>query len=362
MRELLIEFQQDARLDQVFVVLTLGSTLIATLGLLANSAAVVIGAMIIAPWITPLRATAFGILRGRLPLVWQGLVTLLSGALMTVSLSCLLGKLAGLPDFGNEVLARTAPNLLDLGIALVAGGIAAYAKVRSEAVSSLAGTAIAVALVPPVCVMGLLLSAGQGGLAMGAGLLYLNNLLGILSGCLVVLAKSGPGLRHHMRRSRMSLISLALTAVLVIPLTRSFIDLVRQGRQQTVQRQVQETIQRLLVRETVTLGQEAQLEAMSIDWSLNPPLIRVVVRASKPDVPSPKQVAEVQKLINDRQGMRFRLLVERSAVEVVGPETAPNPEPVGRDRPPPPPEPPAPPQPIPVTPAPRTVAPPPPPE
>jgi len=69
-------------------------------------------------------------------------------------------------------------------------------------VSSLAGTAIAVALVPPVCVMGLLLSADQWSLALGAGLLYLTNLLGILSGYLVVLAKSGPGLRHHMRRSR----------------------------------------------------------------------------------------------------------------------------------------------------------------
>ncbi|CAK6694265.1 hypothetical protein ICNINCKA_01587 [Synechococcus sp. CBW1107] len=366
MRRLLTEFQQDARLDQVFVVLTLGSTLIATLGLLANSAAVVIGAMIIAPWITPLRATAFGILRGRLPQVIQGLVTLLVGAMITVSLSLLLGKLAGLPDFGNEVLSRTAPNLLDLGIALVAGGIAAYAKVRSEAVSSLAGTAIAVALVPPVCVMGLLLSADQWNLALGAGLLYLTNLMGILSGCLVVLAKSGPGLRHHMRRSRLSLISLALTAVLVIPLTSSFLDLVRQSRQQTLQRELQSTIQNLLVRETVTLGQEAQLDGMTIDWSQNPPLIRVVVRASRPDVPSPKQVAAVQKLVNERQGLRFRLVVERSAVEVVGPETEPNPQPENGESPLPPagttaPEPPRQP-PAAAGAGPAPVAPPPPPE
>jgi uncharacterized membrane protein len=107
MRTLLRDFQQDARLNQVFVVHTLGSTLIATLGLLANSAAVVIGAMIIAPWITPLRATAFGILRGRLSQVLEGLVTLAAGAGITVSLSFLLGKVSGLPDFGNEVLSRT---------------------------------------------------------------------------------------------------------------------------------------------------------------------------------------------------------------------------------------------------------------
>jgi len=143
----------------------------------------------------------------------------------------LLGWLSGLGDFGSEVQARTAPNLLDLGIALVAGGIAAYARLRSEAVSSLAGTAIAVALVPPVCALGLLLSASQWSVALGSGLLYLTNLMGILSGCLLVLAKSGPGLRNQMSRSRLGIVSLGLTALLVVPLTGSFLDLVRRSRE-----------------------------------------------------------------------------------------------------------------------------------
>lgn len=347
-RQLIREFERDARLDQVFVVLTLGSASIATLGLLANSPAVVIGAMIIAPWITPLRATAFGILRGRLKLVGTGLLTLLAGALLTIGLSALLGRLSDLPDFGSEVMARTAPNLLDLGIALVAGTIAVYARIRSEAVSSLAGTAIAVALVPPVCVMGLLLSGGQWDLARGAGLLYLTNLFGILSGCLIVLAKWGPGFRHYMRRSRLSVISLVLTALLVYPLTISFLDLVRSGREQVVQRQITQTIERLLVRETITVGQEGRLESLTIDWDQNPPLIRAVLRMSQPDKPTPKQVAELQRLINERQKLRFRLLVERSAIEVVGPQTEPNAKENGRIplvSPPPLPSPSQPPQP-----------------
>ena len=329
-RQLIVDFERDAGLDEVFVVLTLGATAIATLGLLSNSAAVVIGAMIIAPWITPLRATAFGILRGRLKLVGRGLFTLLVGALLSVGLSLLLGLLAGLPDFGSEVMARTAPSLLDLGIALVAGVIAVYARLRSEAVSSMAGTAIAVALVPPVCVLGLLLSAGHWDDARGAGLLYLTNLFGILTGCLAMLAKWGPGFRHYARRSRLSVVSLGLTALLLVPLSSGFIDLVRNAREELLQRQITETIQRLLVRETVTVGQNARLDSLSIDWTQNPPLIRLVLRTADPDQPTPKQVAELQRLINKRQQLRFRLVVERSPIEVVGPEPAPNPQDRGR--------------------------------
>ena len=155
------QFELDARCDQPFVVLTLASGAIATLGLLADSSAVVIGAMLIAPWMLPLRAAAFGILQGRLLLVGRALLTLLIGIAITVVLSVLLGASVGLPIMGSEVEARTQPNLLDLGVALVAGAIAAYASVSSKALSSLGGTAIAVALVPPVCAFGLLLANAQ---------------------------------------------------------------------------------------------------------------------------------------------------------------------------------------------------------
>lgn len=73
------EFEHEASFNQVFVVLTVGATLIATLGLLANSPGVVIGAMVVAPWILPLQAMAFAILTGRLSMVLQALRTLLLG-------------------------------------------------------------------------------------------------------------------------------------------------------------------------------------------------------------------------------------------------------------------------------------------
>ncbi len=319
-------FGRDAELDEVFIVLSVGAGLIATLGLLADSPAVVIGAMVVAPWIMPLRAAAFAVLFGNIPLLTRALRTLLVGVCATTVLSLVLGKLAGLPQFGSEVAARTVPNLLDLGIALVAGGLATYAKLRSDAVSSLAGTAIAVALVPPVCVMGLLLSNGYWEEAFGAGLLFVTNLLGILTGGLVLMACTDSYFRHELKRSHLGAASFALTGLLLIPLGTSFINLLDQAKQKSTRESVEKTIEQFLTRQTVTFGdkKEVDVERVDIDWAQNPPVVRVIVRVADPERPTFKQVSAVQDEINKRQGLRFRLVVQRTAVDIVGPKEQPN--------------------------------------
>ena len=316
---------RDAELNEVFLVLSVGASLIATLGLLANSAAVVIGAMVVAPWITPLRAAAFAILLGEVRLLGRSLRTLLVGVATTTLLSLILGWVAGLPQFGTEVLSRTEPNLLDLGIALVAGGLATYAKLRSDAVSSMAGTAIAVALVPPVCVMGLLLSHEQWSAASRAGLLFTTNLLGILTGGLVLMAWKDRQFRYVLRRSHLSAASFLLTGLLLIPLGSSFVSLLGKAREDNTRDIVQRTIKRFLTNETLTFGAESVVvEQVDIAWDKNPPVIRVVVRVADPNRPTFKQVSKVQEEINRRQAIRFRLVVLRTAVTVVGPEEKPN--------------------------------------
>ncbi|MFO7629027.1 MAG: DUF389 domain-containing protein [Prochlorococcaceae cyanobacterium] len=312
------------------MVLSVGASLIATLGLLSNSAAVVIGAMVVAPWITPLRTAAFAILQGRLRLFGQAALTLAVGTLLTIAVSAALGLLTGPELFGTEVRSRTEPNLLDLGIALVAGAVATYAKVRSEAVSSLAGTAIAVALVPPVCVLGLTLSASEWPAALGAGLLFATNLLGILSGGLVVLAASAPDFSRRLSRSSLSWVSFLLTGLLVLPLGGSFIDLMGKARHTAAQQRIEATVGELIAGRKELLGNGSTLADLSIDWNQNPPLLRVLLRVSNPNVPTPRQVARAQELINENQPIRFRLVVQRSAVELIGPQTAPNPEEKGR--------------------------------
>lgn len=323
--ELARDFDGDSRLDQVFIVLTVGASLIATLGLLSNSPAVVIGAMLVAPWIQPLRAASFGLLHGMLPLALRALGTLTFGVGLTVALSGLLGVSAGLPVFGSEVESRTTPNLLDLGIALVAGSLASYAKVRNKAVSSLAGTAIAVALVPPVCVFGLLLSGRMWQEAQGAGLLFAANLLGILSGALLTFAATERGLWQQLLRSRLVAISLLLTALLLVPLSGSFVNLVGRAQRQSALQQIEQDITESLRKETITLGRNSELLDVTIDWGQNPPLIRASVRVTNPGLPTPQQVAAVQNFINSRQPIRYRLVVQRTAIEVIGPEAEPNP-------------------------------------
>ena len=342
-------FEREARLDEPFVVLTVAASLIATLGLLADSPAVVIGAMLIAPWILPLRSASFAIVEGRLPLVGRALLTLAVGVAITMALSAGLGWLARLPVLGDEVLRRTTPNLLDLGIALVAGSIATYGRLRPEAVSSIAGTAIAVALVPPVCVLGLLLSIQQWAPARGAALLFAANLLGILSGGLLTLVVSQASLRQQLWRSRIGLVSLLLTGLLLIPLTGSFLSLVKQAQRRQALQQVERAITESLRQRTITLGKNSELTSVSIDWNQNPPLIKAAVSVSRPNLPTSKQVAAVQDFINKQQGFNFRLLVQRVSIDVIGPEAAPNPEPVSVEEaapkpqtaPPPPPQPPS---------------------
>ena len=166
LEELRRSYDGEARLNESFIVLTVGASLIASLGLVADNNAVIIGAMVVAPWILPLRVAVFAILIGQARLLSRSLITLVAGAGITLILSMGLGLIArsqgllvveALPE---QIVARLEPNTFDLGIALTAGAIATYAKVNPGAVSSMAGTAIAVALVPPVCVMGLM-SLGQ---------------------------------------------------------------------------------------------------------------------------------------------------------------------------------------------------------
>lgn len=82
-----------------------------------------------------------------------------------------------------------------------------------------------------------------------------------------------------------------------------------------------------------TLGKDSELVEVAIDWAQNPPLIRAAVRVSDPQLPTARQVAAVQAFINGHQPIRYRLVVQRVSVDVIGPETAPNPE-DSRPRPP----------------------------
>ena len=332
-------YDGEARLNESFVVLTIGASLIATLGVLANNAAVVIGAMVVAPWILPLRVAVFAVLIGQARLLSRSLITLAAGAGITLFLSMGLGLIArsqglllaeALPE---QVTARLEPNILDLGIALAAGAVATYAKVNPGAVSSMAGTAIAVALVPPVCVMGLMLSAQDLSGAQGAALLYAANLLGILIGGISVLAIREPYFREKLRRRRRSRLPVLLAVGLAVLVGQKLYERYERHlfklKQEAAKEQIESDIRYYLKNETLTFGANEALELEKIDfdwpnyWEQNrAPTLQVVVRVTDPTTPSYKQVQEIQDNINSKlswqfQGLELQMQVQRINVSVV---------------------------------------------
>jgi uncharacterized hydrophobic protein (TIGR00271 family) len=295
----------ESTLDSAYIILIVSSCAIATFGLLSNSAAVIIGAMIIAPLMLPIRGLAFGALQADITLFRKGIIAVAVGTLLAVAIACSLGWLVGLPRYGSEILARSRPTLLDLGIAVAAGGISAYGKIEPKISGTVAGTAIAVALMPPICVIGLGLAQGNWSLSLGATLLYLTNLLGIALSCMVTFLVAG---YTSMARARRPLIwTMALTAILVIPLGVSFARLVRQAQLET-------SLRKALLNRTVTFGR-LQLLNSNTNWLANPPEVRLSVRAREPV--TPRQIELLEEFIQREMGQRFTLIFEVGQVEEI---------------------------------------------
>jgi len=295
---------QEAELDVDYVVLTLGACLIATLGLLSNSAAVIIGAMLVAPLMLPIRSVAFGILEGELEIVQTGAKALAVGTGLSIFLSMMIGLGSGFLDYGSEVASRSSPTLLDLGIAITAGGISGYAKVQPRLSSTLAGTAIAVALMPPLCVVGLGIAQFNPALSLGAGLLYLTNLLGITLSCMLAFFIAGYSPFRRARRPLSAVIF--LTSLLVIPLGFSLLELVRQNRL--------EANLRFYLERTETFKRVGVVSS-DTDWQMTPPEVRMLVNANGPI--TAKQVQLLEAHIATKMGRPFRFVFQVSEAQEV---------------------------------------------
>ena len=272
------EISGDSKLNLNFIFLSVASCIIATCGLLLNSSAVIIGAMIVAPLMLPLRGLALGAMKGDVFLFRRGITTLLVGTLLSVVLSAMIGAVASIPftEFSPEILARTQPNLFDLVIALAAGAVGGFAKLRREVSDAIAGTAIAVALMPPLCVVGLSLSQGATFAARGAFLLYATNLLGITLACMLVFIWEGYYV-EKIRMARALLYTVLLTLPIILPLSISLGQLLRQTR-------LQSTLRSILLTRTITVGQQVELVQTRIDWTRNPPEVYLRVR-TRPEAP-----------------------------------------------------------------------------
>jgi uncharacterized hydrophobic protein (TIGR00271 family) len=179
--ELVWNAQKNADPNLDFTVMIVLSAGLATLGLLTNSGAVIIGAMLVAPLMAPISGFSTGMATGLLELTRRASLTMLQGVVLALLISIAMGVLLPIDSPTPEMLSRGSPGVLDAAVALVSGLVAAYASARKGIPAALAGVAIAAALMPPICTIGLGVALQHINMAIGATLLFLANITFIIA-------------------------------------------------------------------------------------------------------------------------------------------------------------------------------------
>lgn len=177
---LFTHLREEGKVNSVYITLLILSTMIATFGLFINSSSVVIGAMLLAPLMQPIVSLSMGVLRQDTMLELNGIKSIFWGVLAVLLTSALIATFTPIERLTTEMSGRLSPTILDLFVAIVSGVAAAYVKSNEKILGSLAGVAIAVALVPPIAVAGIGLGWADWHMFAMAFLLFITNLVGIV--------------------------------------------------------------------------------------------------------------------------------------------------------------------------------------
>jgi len=218
--ELYAQIAKGARLDSNFLLLVVLSTIVAAIGLAEDNVAVVIGAMVIAPLLGPNIAFAFATSLGDKRLAVESLITDLAGLGLALVLSLGMGLIWSIDLSSHEIMARTDVSLASVALAL-ASGAAAVLSLTTGLSSALVGVMVAVALLPPTAVLGMLVGNGRWELAGGAALLLAVNVVCVLLAAKVVFLARGVKPRtwlENTRTKQSSALYLILWVVLLVGL------------------------------------------------------------------------------------------------------------------------------------------------
>ncbi|AOY45159.1 hypothetical protein AOT82_2780 [Psychrobacter sp. AntiMn-1] len=177
--EVRVTIEANALPSKMYFVMNTLSAIIASYGLVTNSAAVVIGAMLVAMMLGPITGVALAIIDYRMPLLRKSLLTVLAGVFLVILVGFVVGLLHQGQPLTNEILSRTQPTSMDLMIALAGGTAGAYAMVSPHLSVAVVGVAVATALVPPLAASGILFANGEIQMGLGAALLALTNIIAI---------------------------------------------------------------------------------------------------------------------------------------------------------------------------------------
>lgn len=288
-----------------FYLLVVLSTIIASFGLLANSTAVVIGAMLVAPLMGPIFGIAFGLATGNNPLLAKSAAAEAMGVLLAVALAWLIGLLPPHPDFGPEILSRTAPTVYDIVVAVASGLAGAFALADKRVSPALPGVAIATAIVPPLATAGLCFSAGRVDLAAGALLLFFANLLAIELTAVAYFTLVGIRRGHLHERFHLGdfvrhfFVSLALLLLIGVFMTRTLLHGIEANREREAIRTV--------LGDALRTSQGARLTELSLEPEKQ--VTRVLATVLTPQELAPEHVARLEDALHREVSAGLRLIV-----------------------------------------------------
>ena len=301
--ELSERLYEGSRSNFDYIVLMVLATMIAALGLIQDSTAVVVGAMLVAPLMTPIVGAGLGLVQGNAMLVRLAGRSVVIGFIVAIITGFIIGMISPGVALNNELMGRGAPNALDLGIAFASGLAAAYALARPNLSAALPGVAIAAALVPPIATVGISLSIGAYSNARGAVLLFGTNVVAIIIGAAIVLhlvgirsAGNGAG---KVWASRLVLSLLLIASLLAVPLSWVFVA-------QITAKEVH-SVQQIVVKHLTPLEGAIHQEPL-ISQGEDVLTIRVVVISAKPIAQGLKDAMEQEIEASIDQDVRLEIL------------------------------------------------------
>lgn len=291
-RDVRQQIHTDALLTGSYLLMNTLATIIACYGLLANSTAVVIGAMLVAMLLGPITGIALGLVDGDNTLLRQSLLAELVGVIAVVSVAFVIGTIHRDIPISSEMMVRTAPNIMDLIIALAGGAAGTYATVSPRKSAGLVGVAIATALVPPLSTGSMLLARGEVQLAFGAFLLFFANFVAIqFASSLVLWAMGFHKITLIVRQTTKDVLIRNVFSVLLLIGLTVFLGF---NFKQTIARQRLETRVRQVVRTNLNAitrdNQVVEINQRDNDGVL---VLEITARTSR--APTYIEVVELQK-------------------------------------------------------------------
>lgn len=222
--------KMESSVGITYFLLVFLAALVATLGLLTNSTAVIIGAMLISPIMSPIIGMSFSITLGDSEMFSKSIKSIISGTILAIIVSVFTTIFLPSRSLTLEILSRTKPTLIDLIIAFASGAAGAYIMCHKKESSVLPGVAIATAIMPPLCVVGTGLVQNEYNVAFGGFLLFLTNLIAINLASSLVFKLSGFTTKDEIDKStkqhillkmnqRRLFISITAFVIITIPLS-----------------------------------------------------------------------------------------------------------------------------------------------